>query len=386
MAFTEKRLAGPTALTANTETNLYVCPTAQTTTTLIKQVLVTNTGSATTFDLSLVPQGGTAGTTNRLFSALSISANETVLLDVSQVMSSGDFISAKSGAGSTVNVTISGVENSGLMVISGLADSAVTTAKIADLNVATSKIDNLAVTTGKIANNAVTQGKLASSLSGMTVTTSSLLSTAIPSPFEGQMAFLTDTDRMLVWNGTAWVIPNAPAQNPQGLELVTTTTCSSGGTASNGVVTIGTSVSAVTVATAFSATYDNYRIVISGMIGPNNTQYGVRFAVDNSHRYAGWWMGFVGTSMTPAYSNAAPFIPVSWTSSSTNYNNYHSFDLFAPFLSVVPRVISPWVGSNHAGYYGGLWADTTSQTGFSIVPDSGTLSGGTITVYGYRKS
>jgi hypothetical protein len=140
MAFTEKRLAGPTALTANTETNLYVCPTAQTTTTLIKQVLVTNTGSSTTFDLSLVPQGGTAGTTNRLFNALALSANETVLLDVSQVMSSGDFISARSGAGSTVNVTISGVENSGLMVISGLADSAVTTAKIADSNITAAKL------------------------------------------------------------------------------------------------------------------------------------------------------------------------------------------------------------------------------------------------------
>jgi hypothetical protein len=140
MAFTEKRLAGPTALTANTETNLYVCPTTQTTTTLIKQVLVTNTGSATTFDLSLVPQGGTAGTANRLFSALALSANETVLLDVSQVMSSGDFISAKSGAGSTVNVTVSGVENSGLMVISGLADSAVTTAKIADSNITAAKL------------------------------------------------------------------------------------------------------------------------------------------------------------------------------------------------------------------------------------------------------
>jgi hypothetical protein len=217
MAFTEKRLAGPTALTANTETNLYLCPTAQTTTTLIKQVLVTNTGSATTFDLSLVPQGGTAGTANRLFSALALSANETVLLDVSQVMISGDFISAKSGAGSIVNVTISGVENSGLMVISGLADSAVTTAKIADLNVATSKIDNLAVTTAKLANNAVTQGKLASSLSGMTVTTSSLLATAIPSPFEGQMAFLTDTDRMLVWNGSAWLYSATPQTTEPGV-------------------------------------------------------------------------------------------------------------------------------------------------------------------------
>ena len=140
MAFTEKRLSGPTSLTANTETTLYICPTAQTTTTIVKQIVVTNTGSATTFNLSLVPVAGTAGTGNRLFNSLAVAANETILLDVSQVMTSGDFISARSGAGSTVNVTISGVENAGAMVVSGLADSAVTTAKLADSNVTAAKL------------------------------------------------------------------------------------------------------------------------------------------------------------------------------------------------------------------------------------------------------
>jgi hypothetical protein len=185
MAFTEKRLAGPTALTANTETNLYVCPTAQTTTTLIKQVLVTNTGSATTFDLSLVPQGGTAGTANRLFSALTLSTNETVLLDVSQVMSSGDFISAKSGAGSTVNVTISGVENSGLMVVSGLADSAVTTAKIADGNITVEKLGP-DIFADIFQSNVVT-------------------STTRPlTPFEGQVIYETDTNINQQYDGANW--------------------------------------------------------------------------------------------------------------------------------------------------------------------------------------
>ena len=140
MAFTEKRLSGPTVLVADTETTLYTCPTSQTTTTMVKQIVVTNTGSATTFALSLVPVAGTAGTANRLFNSLAIAANETVILDVSQVMTSGDFISARSAVGATVNVTISGVENAGAMVVSGLADSAVTTAKIADSNVTAAKL------------------------------------------------------------------------------------------------------------------------------------------------------------------------------------------------------------------------------------------------------
>lgn len=140
MAFTEKRLAGPSALTANTETTVYTCPISPTTTTMLKQVVVTNIGSATTFDMSLVPSGNAAGNSNRLFSALAIPAGETVILDLSQVMTSGDFISVKSGAGSSVNVTLSGVENAGAMIISGLADGTVTTAKIADSNVTAAKL------------------------------------------------------------------------------------------------------------------------------------------------------------------------------------------------------------------------------------------------------
>ena len=145
MAFTEKRLAGPTNLSATTETTLYTCPTAQATSTLIKQIVVCNTGvSAITFNLSLVPYGQSAGSTNRLFSSLSVAANETIFLDVSQAMTSGDFISVYSSATNVV-VTISGIENAGGMVLSGLADDAVTTAKIADANVTAEKLSQNAL-------------------------------------------------------------------------------------------------------------------------------------------------------------------------------------------------------------------------------------------------
>ena len=70
------------------------------------------------------------------------------------------------------------------------------------------------------------------------------------SPYEGQVIFQKDTDQLLVWNGTAWVIPNSPAQNPQGLELITTGTLSS--TTTN-------------FASCFSLTYDNYRIVMDSV-------------------------------------------------------------------------------------------------------------------------
>lgn len=140
MAFTEKRLAGPTPLTSSVETTIYTCPTAQTTVTTIKQIVITNTGvSASAISISLVPSGGTAGTGNRIFNTVPLSANETLILDVSQVMNSGDFLSFLTTT-SGVNITISGIESAGGMVVSGLADNAVTTSKVLDSNITAAKL------------------------------------------------------------------------------------------------------------------------------------------------------------------------------------------------------------------------------------------------------
>jgi hypothetical protein len=142
MAFTEKILV-PTRVisTPNTETTVYTCPTNQTTTTIIKQIIICNTSSASvcTFDLSLVPSGGSAGTSNRVFANVLIPIHETVIFDLSQVLTSGDFLSARF-SNSVTTITVSGIESAGAMVISGLADSAVTTAKIANSNVTAAKL------------------------------------------------------------------------------------------------------------------------------------------------------------------------------------------------------------------------------------------------------
>lgn len=96
------------------------------------------------------------------------------------------------------------LENVTTHSVGAIADGAVTTAKIADGAVTTDKIATGAVATADIAANAVTQAKLASTLSGVTVTTSSNVSTDIPTPFTGQMAFYTNTNAMYVWTGSAW--------------------------------------------------------------------------------------------------------------------------------------------------------------------------------------
>jgi hypothetical protein len=45
-------------------------------------------------------------------------------------------------------------------------------------------------------------------------------------------------------------------------------------------------------------------------------------------------------------------------------------------------------GSSTASYYsfGGTCTSTSTATGFVLAPNAGTMTGGTITVYGYRKA
>ena len=92
------------------------------------------------------------------------------------------------------------------------ADGSITAAKIASDAVTTAKILDANVTTAKVAANAITQAKLASNVSGITITTTANRSTDIPSPFTAQFAFLTDTNTLQRWSGSAWtnVIASPP--------------------------------------------------------------------------------------------------------------------------------------------------------------------------------
>jgi hypothetical protein len=201
MSFTEKRLCNPTQLTTSGQI-LYTVPASKTS--IIKQIVVTNvTESAATFSLYI----GSAATPNALFNATSVAANDTIIINLSQVLNQLETLTALASTNLALNITISGVENDGPLnpLSTYIADQAITTAKLADASVTTAKIAVGAVVNEDIANNAVTQSKLASNLSGVTVTTSSLRATVVPTPFEGQAIFETDTDRMLIWNGTVWV-------------------------------------------------------------------------------------------------------------------------------------------------------------------------------------
>lgn len=107
MANTPKRLASA-QLTAAAVT-YYTAPAS--TRTIVKQIVLTNvTGTLATVSISFVNSGGTQGPTNRIVELLQVPANGVVTIDLSQVLETGDFISALASVATAINMRISGVE------------------------------------------------------------------------------------------------------------------------------------------------------------------------------------------------------------------------------------------------------------------------------------
>ena len=199
------------------------------------------------------------------------------------------------------------------------------------------------------------------------------LSTSRPTvPYVGQTIFETDTNKLLVWNGTVWVIPNSPAQNPQGLELISTTT-------------VGTTVSTVTVSNVFSATYDNYLIKATGGVFSSNASFDLQLgSTVTNYRYQLIYCTYAnGTPAGEGTTTGTKFRYIG-AGTTTGYDGH--VDVMSPYLSKHTKIIASEHGPSDTGFLSGIMENTTSYTSFNIFPSTGTMTGGTIRVYGYRNS
>ncbi len=187
-------------------------------------------------------------------------------------------------------------------------------------------------------------------------------------PYEGQLIFETDTDRIAAYNGSAWVTQN-------GLQLIKTQT-------------IGTAVSSVTVSDVFSATYDNYLITISGGVASGN--------VDLKLTLGSTATGYYYALVYATYNSASAAAVVAQNTTSWAYTGSGSSDTlsfhvnvdnpFAAKRTVARAVLAQPYTTGAGGGFGGYLADNSSYTGFTITTSSGTMTGGTIRVYGYANN
>lgn len=200
-------------------------------------------------------------------------------------------------------------------------------------------------------------------------------STRPASPYEGQVIYETDTDRTLVWNGSGWVFLSTSTANPVGLEFIKTQT-------------VGSAVSSVTVSDAFSSTYDNYRVVLNSIVF-SNADVGVLVrpggdTTAGSYFAGGLFVKYDGTGVGYLVQNGdALGIHVGLTDT---FAHGFSFDVFQPNLTQRTRAGGQSTGRLFVSIYQGYHNQATAYTSFTLLPNSGTMTGGAITVYGYRKA
>ena len=150
---------------------------------------------------------------------------------------------------------------------------------------------------------------------------------------------------------------------------------------------VGSGVLTIPVTDAFSSTYDNYRIIYTGGVASTATAvslilgasgisyYGALVRADNAGNTANLFMNdsnrfvYAGVGTTDTVSlDVELFQP-----------NLAKFTL-AKFAWYDPRTDNAW------GQGTGVHRVATAHTGFTIGNSGGTFTGGTVTVYGYRKA
>jgi hypothetical protein len=189
---------------------------------------------------------------------------------------------------------------------------------------------------------------------------------AITTPVEGMVTYLEDLDRYDTYNGSSHVPMG-------GLTLVKSQT-------------VGSAVASVTVDDAFSADYDNYLVTMQNVSASatnlfirlrlGSTATGYKFAITYS---------LYGGAVTNATSAAA--IRWGYVGSTTTNSVLMSCSIFQPFLARNTCFAAPYADEVASGFAAGVLLDTTSYTSFLVdVSSSGTLTGGTINVYGYKKA
>jgi hypothetical protein len=150
--------------------------------------------------------------------------------------------------------------------------------------------------------------------------------------------------------------------------------------------TIGTAVSSITVTNCFNATYENYKIIVSGGVGSVGSEFYVQLTGITSGYYSQLTYGTFGSNSSPLTVSASNASILNWTGGYSTTSMRLSLEILSPFATTRKTAKGDFMvpisnGNNGESRH---WIDSaTSSTGFTLTTASGTVTGGTIYVYGY---
>ena len=152
--------------------------------------------------------------------------------------------------------------------------------------------------------------------------------------------------------------------------------------------TIGTTVSSVTVSGAFSSTYDNYLVIVSDGVASTATRLLLSLgATSTGYYFWGVYNTYTVATLGKLHgSNVAAFDEVVGISQNSNVG---VFNVIAPNLAkrtAYNAAISVSGTSQYGAYTSGYLDNDTQYTDFTLTTGTGTVTGGTIRVYGYANS
>jgi hypothetical protein len=154
--------------------------------------------------------------------------------------------------------------------------------------------------------------------------------------------------------------------------------------------TIGSGVSTVTVSDAFSSTYDNYRVTISGGVTSASSGITLQLGATATGYYSFSVYGSYSSNTVNGFGQSNTTSIGDFATGSAN-GIFTVADILAPNLAARTMVNISWASIDttlYANFKNGYVNNATQYTAFTIAPGTGgvTMTGGTIRVYGYQNS
>jgi hypothetical protein len=209
-------------------------------------------------------------------------------------------------------------------------------------------------------------------------------SSAIPTPTTGMVSYVGDVYNDSATNATVVNVPQIQAytgaswQNIDGLTLVAK-------------ANVGSAVSNVTLINVFSSSFENYKIIwTNGNSSVTGAYIGMQLRTGTTTAASSYWSGAGGATFVATYmpavglsnSSSWPYVGGSYLSDIFQFEA----DIFQPFTTekTMYRSSGTWLDKQIQG--GGFHNVNASYDQLVITPETGTITGGTIYVYGYRSA